>query len=231
MNISAREGTKVIEQTLVTLRCNERLSLQDARFLRGVFAGIYPNRPEFHGHGPSGLVYEHPRIQYKVVDGRGSIVGLQEGGFLLQVAEVPMRLRLRARWLDVMAVDRIVRTVPFGLTELSIEYKFGTPWLALNAENHGRFQVERLQGKEATNALMKKVLIGNLLSMSKSLDYEVPGLIEMTVEVEEPAEVVLKPGVALLGFLGRFRTNFLIPPLWGIGKQSARGFGTVLKIA
>ena len=231
MNVSAREGTKAIEQTLVTITCSERLDLHDARFLRGVFAGLYPNRPQFHGHGSSGLVYEHPRIQYKVMDGRGLIVGLQEGAFLLQVAEAPVRLRLGARWLDVTCVDRVVRTVPFGLAEMLFEYKFVTPWVALNEENHGRFLAAHVRGKEATSALMQKVLIGNLLSASKALGYEVPGPIDAEVKVEEPTEVVLKPGVVLLGFLGRFRTNFSIPPLWGIGKQSARGFGTVEKIA
>lgn len=231
MTVRLKEAVRAIEQTVVTITCNEHLNLQDARFLRGVFARVYPNRPEFHGHGPTGLVYEHPRIQYKVVDGRGIIVGLQEGAFLLQVAEAPVRLRLGTKWLNVSGVDHIVRTVPFGLAERQFEYRFVTPWVALNEDNHTRFQLLRLRGKEATNALMKQVLIGNLLSASKALGYEVPGPIHAEVDAGEPTEVIIKPGVVLLGFPGRFRANFSIPTLWGIGKQSARGFGAIERIA
>jgi len=231
MAIAPIVEAKSVEQALVTITCSERLESQDARYLRGVFAGLYPNRPEFHGHGPRGLVYEHPRIQYKVLNGQGLVVGLREGAFLLQLAQPPARLRVGARWLDIISMDRIVRTVPFGLAGVSFEYTFVTPWVALNEENHSRFEAIRFQHKEEGPKLLRKILIGNLLSLSKTLGYEVPGPINAEVEVDEPTEVILKPGVVLLGFLGRFRTNFLIPPLWGIGKQSARGFGTVERIA
>lgn len=231
MAIAPTVEAKSIEQALVTITCDERLESQDARYLRGVFAGLYPNRPEFHGHGPRGLVYEHPRIQYKVLNGQGLVVGLREGAFLLQLAQPPARLRLGTRWLDVISMDRIVRTVPFGLADASFEYKFVTPWVALNEENHSRFEATRFQRKEEARTLLRKVLIGNLLSLSKALGYEVPGPISAEVKVDEPIEVILKPEVVLLGFLGRFRTNFWIPPLWGIGKQSARGFGAVERIA
>lgn len=230
MAIPSTVEAKSIEQTLMTITCRERLESQDARYLRGVFAGLYPNRPEFHGHGPRGLVYEHPRIQYKVLDGQGLVVGVREGAFLLQLAQTPARLRLGTRWLDVISIDSIVRTVPFGLADASFEYKFVTPWVALNEENHSHFEAIRFQRKEEACTLLRKVLIGNLLSLSKALGYEVPGPITAEVQVDEPTEVILKPGVVLLGFLGRFRANFWIPPLWGIGKQSARGFGVVERI-
>jgi hypothetical protein len=89
----------------------------------------------------------------------------------------------------------------------------------------------RFQHKEEGPKLLRKILIGNLLSLSKALGYEVPGPIEAEVDVGEPTEVILKPGVVLLGFSGRFHANFSIPQNWGIGKQSARGFGTVQRTA
>ena len=231
MTISSKIGSMTIEQTIVKITLDEQLELKHARQLRGVFAGRYPNRFEFHGHGPRGLVYEHPRIQFKVVGGQALIVGLQEGSFLLQGVDIPAQLRLGAKWFNIIHLDRIVSTVPFGLAEMALEYKFVTPWVALNEKNHARLREAHLQGKLATKAFMRQILIGNLLSASKAWGYEVSGPIEAEVDTGEPMEVILKPGVGLLGFLGEFRTNFAIPPLWGIGKQSARGFGTVEKIA
>jgi hypothetical protein len=54
--------------------------------------------------------------------------------------------------------------------------------------------------------------------------------LEVELTIEESALVEIKKEVNLLGFQGRFRTNFQLPPLWGIGKQSARGFGAVRAI-
>lgn len=215
MDIEVRGGVKTIEQAIVSIKCNEHLDLQDARLFRGVFTRLYPNRPEFHGHGPNGLVYEHPKIQYKVVDGQASIVGLQEGAFLLQIVETPSRLRLGSRWLNVISVDRAAHAVPFGLAEFPIEYRFVTPWMALNEENHFRFEAIRLQDKEEICALLRRILIGNLLSMSKALGYEVPGPILAEVEVDEPTQGGPQTRDRTTRFLGPVSCELLDSPALG----------------
>jgi hypothetical protein len=37
-------------------------------------------------------------------------------------------------------------------------------------------------------------------------------------------------GMPMLGFLGSFSVNFVIPDYWGIGKSVSRGFGTVKRV-
>lgn len=71
----------------------------------------------------------------------------------------------------------------------------------------------------------RRKLIGNLLSMSKSLGYKVPDRIKANVAVK-PKKSRLKD-MNIMAFTGTFQANFLIPDYLGIGKFVSRGFGAV----
>ena len=73
--------------------------------------------------------------------------------------------------------------------------------------------------------LTRKILIGNLLSASKSLGYEVPNTIKADLRVR-PKKSVLKD-TKIMTFTGTFVVNFEIPDYLGLGKSVSRGFGTV----
>jgi hypothetical protein len=76
--------------------------------------------------------------------------------------------------------------------------------------------------------LLERVVIGNLLSLSKAIDLHVSERLHAEVDLHPCGLQVLKPGVELLGFGGSIRINFRLPLRWGIGKSSARGFGTLI---
>jgi len=73
--------------------------------------------------------------------------------------------------------------------------------------------------------LLNRNLVGNILSMSKSLDYQVPDKIKCHIEVKEQSSSL--KGNEITAFRGFFVTNFQIPDLLGLGKSVSRGFGTV----
>ena len=79
------------------------------------------------------------------------------------------------------------------------------------------------------NSLLKKILIGNILSMSKSLGFIVEQEIKLKSINLREKKVFLK-GNPMLGFLGAFSVNFEIPDYWGIGKSVSRGFGAVRRV-
>ncbi len=76
---------------------------------------------------------------------------------------------------------------------------------------------------------LEKILVGNLLSISKSLGYTVPSRIIADIGKVKEVDTSLK-GTHMLGFLGQFSVNFSIPDYWGIGKSVSRGFGTVKRV-
>lgn len=217
-----------VERTTLTLCCTRSLHDHEAIQLRGFFGGRYRNRPEFHHHGQAGLIYRHPLIQYKTIGGVGRVAGLGAGSFLLQAVDPPWSLMLNGETVEVLDAHRHTEVVAFGFVEAVVEYRFLTPWLALNEENYQTYK--QMRNKTQRCELLNRVLVGNLLSLCKSLDVEVTDRLRAEVSLEETEEVKVKPDVSLLGIRGSFRVNFMIPEMWGIGKQSARGFGAVHRI-
>ena len=113
-----------------------------------------------------------------------------------------------------------------GLRTDKISYRFVTPWLALNEVNYVKFI--KLGGSRRKQ-LLEKILIGNILSASKGLDYTVPGKIETEIIWARPTACRLK-GTSIIGFKGAFNVNFTLPHLFGLGKSVSRGFGAVASI-
>ena len=75
--------------------------------------------------------------------------------------------------------------------------------------------------------MLSRIVVGNILSLSKSIGLHVSERLNAEVDLEPCGLQTLKPGVALLGFRGSIHINFRLPARWGIGKSSARGFGTL----
>ena len=122
--------------------------------------------------------------------------------------------------------DAEIRTEPFGLTDEEHEYEFLTPWLALNQQNEKKFYL--LQGKTARDAFMQKLLITQLNTFVKSLEYSPEKPVTCTAHVRFVRERIDRQTVMI--FKGRFRTNLSIPQYLGIGQSVSRGFGWVQEI-
>ena len=76
--------------------------------------------------------------------------------------------------------------------------------------------------------ILKKILVGNIISMSKGLDYTVKEKIHCWINLKEK-EVIIK-GIKHIGFVGEFKVNFDIPDYLGLGKSVSKGFGTIKKV-
>ena len=118
-----------------------------------------------------------------------------------------------------------LKKVKLGVSDEIIKYKFITPWLALNQNNIKKYTAADLIEKEE---ILKRVLIGNILSFSKGMDYTVDETIKVKLDLNQ-IDVKFKQK-EMLAFIGEFFINFEIPDNFAIGKGISRGFGTVKKI-
>jgi hypothetical protein len=215
--------TKLIEMTIVRHAVDAKLEVKHARWLRGAFARRV-DRPEFHQHVEEGLLYRHPLIRYDVSTGDAVVAGLGVGAVLLRGVPPFTEITLGPETHRVARHQREAARVEVGPTSTPMQYKFKTPYLALNQDNHEAWD----RGSTADRRrLLERVVIGNLLSLSKSIGLHVEERLTAEVELEPDGWHELKPGVRLRGFRGVIRVNYLIPDLWGVGKSSARGFGTL----
>lgn len=211
-----------IEKTEVWITIESTLQLSDGRAIRGFFGNLYKNRPEFHGHRGNKLIYKHPFIQYKVFGNSTLVAGLKEGAYLLKAMPMLEEIEIYRKKYTVLKQNITTDIVPFGETKDMRRYSFITPWIALNEENYKAYFKN-----PKDNALLEKIVVGNILSMCKSIGYVVEGKIKLEAKFKEDSQIEVKKGLKLVGFQGEFKTNFSVPELWGIGKFSSRGYGTV----
>ncbi len=192
--------------------------------LRGFFANKFTEYHLLHQHAADGLIYDYPRVQYKIIDGQHTIIGINEGAHVLkEIYDQFDSLYIGSTQYRVMSQEFDVKERDFSLSDKLCSYTFKTPWIALNQRNHRAYHAchDNFERRE----LLSRVLIGNILAIAKSFDYMVPGRINATVEVRGRKASLKK--VEMLAFDGAFVANFQIPDLLGLGKSVSRGFGTV----
>ncbi|MDZ7296316.1 MAG: CRISPR-associated endonuclease Cas6, partial [candidate division KSB1 bacterium] len=169
-----------------------------------------------------------PRVQFKVLDSMALLIGVAEGSALLSRLWLEVdQTTIGTDELPVLEASIRKRHDLLGNTQEAIDYRFVTPWLALNQENARRFW--RLHKTIQRVSLLERILVGNCLSLAKSFGYTVREVLRADCSLLEEAPCRLK-GVQMLGFTGEFRINFLIPNYFGLGKSVSRGFGTVERV-
>jgi len=195
---------------------------------RGFIARKFPDFVLLHQHSGKNFIYLYPLVQYKVINGLLMIVGISEG--LEPLKEIYSNLEYvdlgknRQRILEKTMKETVTQ---FGADASFHQYNFLTPWLSLNERNYEKYQT--LRSQRAKREVLEKILIGNIISMSKGLGYIIPGQIDANILHLKEVHTKLK-GIPMLGFLGTFSVNFEIPDYWGIGKSVSRGFGTVKRL-
>lgn len=213
-----------IEVTELRLRLGRPLSPGEATQLRGYFGREFADETALHHHNANGtLVYDYPRVQFKVLDQSALLVGLAEGGVVVErLWREADRARLGGEELPVLESTLTRRKELLGECE-SREYRFANPWLGLNQENHRRHDAADAAGRRE---LLARIIIGNSLSLAKSFGLRVGGRLTADASRLRAVPVRLK-GVPMLGFVGPFAVNFALPAGLGLGKSVSRGFGTV----
>ena len=201
----------------------------ESKDLRGAIAGLYPDEILLHQHYEDGTVkYNYPLVQYKFIQGKCLIVGIDNGANIVYGLDLLGKtLLLSHQKYRVLKKDVEFHELPYGITKAMLPYSFLTPWLALNEKNYEQYQKFGTWPKR--KELLEKILIGNIISMSKGLGYTVPEPIKAGIDRLKEVHTSLK-GVPMLGFRGTFSVNFEIPDYWGIGKSVSRGFGTVKRV-
>lgn len=194
--------------------------------LRGYFASRFGECTLTHHHlNDNKLLYKAPIIQYKMLDGKPFVIGINEGADILQRTHMDINyIKIGHTEYQIKEKAIVLRTDKLGIINDSNTYSFLTPWLALNQKNYEKYQMMATWARR--KKLLESILVGNIISMSKSLGYTVPGPIEAHIDKMREVRTSLK-GTAMTGFMGTFSVNFEIPDYWGIGKSVSRGFGTV----
>ncbi len=206
-----------------------KLPVRAAKDLRGYFGTMFQDHSTLlHNHFEDGNpIYRYPQVQYKVIKGIPTLIGLQDGARLL------MKLFLQIQQLNIQGVIYPVlnKNINSWNTEIGVynelyEYRFQALWMPLNKDNYQRYRAAR--NWEEKRGILTEVLTGNIISFFKGVSYTVRADIMLMPNVEQHATHF--KGRKMVAFKGGFTTNALLPNYIGLGKAVARGFGTIVRV-
>ena len=208
----------------VIFKGRDKFSKSLAKALRGYFGNFFRKIIEFHNHlDQITFNYKSPNIQYRVIDGNLSILGINEGGdILLKSIE---EIKLDEIILD--GIDNKIKEKEIKITfpELEIkderyDYKFESFWIALNEENYKKYQKGEFS--------LDNQLRNNILEFFKLSGVQATKRIIAVGEFEE--HKIIEKDTVILGFTGTFKTNVNLPDLIALGKRKSVGFGIIKRI-
>lgn len=192
--------------------------------MRGYFGNFFKNIVEFHNHlDQITFNYKSPNIQYRVIDGNLSILGINEGGdILLKSIE-----KIKLDEIVLEGIDNKIKEKEIKITfpELEIQderydYKFESFWIALNEENYKKYQKGEFS--------LDNQLRNNILEFFKLSGVQATKRIIATGIFEE--NKIIEKDTTILGFTGTFKTNVNLPDLIALGKRKSVGFGIIKRI-
>ena len=211
---------------LTTIRFPEiQLATRDAHKLRGYFGNLFKEHsPLLHNHFENGTFrYQYPLVQYKVIHQTPVLLGINEGGQLLVNLFLDIHeIKLNDQVFPVYQKNIDNRHVTIGVNEELYHYRFETLWMGLNQDNFRKYA--RLE-EDDKKPFLQKILIGNILSFFKSLDFRIDQKILINSGLAEKQTQFKNK--QMLAFTGDFYSNALLPSMVGLGKAVSRGFGTI----
>lgn len=216
-----------IHTTHLILKTNKKVKQETSKF-RGYIGREFQEYPILHNHyGEGKFLYSYPQVQYQVIDGQATILGIEEGAEILKEIYPKIKeLRLGDSYYKVEEHLIVDKEYDVNTTNKELQYKFVSPWLALNTQNFQKYN-KTTDWKER-KVMLNKILVGNILSMSKGLGIIVNRRIHVKSNLKHCSTEY--KAVKMLGFTGEFRVNFKIPDFMGFGKGVSQGFGTVVQI-
>ncbi|MGB3618756.1 MAG: CRISPR-associated endonuclease Cas6 [Catalinimonas sp.] len=194
--------------------------------LRGYFGTLFrEHSPLLHNHYEDGRTRQgYPLVQYKVLGGVPTLVGLGEGAALM--SELFLRvgeITLDGRTYPVREKNLTQRRHPVGVDPDGLyEYRFQTRWMALNQRNYAVYQEKPPAERPA---LLTSILKPNILAFFTAVGHRESHRIVARTRLRETHTQFKNQ--RMLAFLGTFTTNARLPDGIGLGKSAARGYGAI----
>ena len=210
---------------------NIRLNPSQIHKFRGFVGNLFMEHDLIHNHDKTGKpIYRYPLIQFKLIDNTPVIIAITEPAIRI-FSEIFMKMNeinIDGTVIPVFEKNLKVEDMEFGYSDETFVYEFASPWIGLNQANYKKYADSKTN--EEKEGILKKSLIGNILSMSKFLNLWLEPDQQIKVDLKVTEKPVNLKGKHMIGFTGIFKVNFSIPDYLGLGKSVSRGFGVVRRM-
>jgi len=217
-----------METKITTITFDTRISSREITAFRAAVADMFSDEDIYHNHSGVSVLYRYPRIQYKFIQGRISIVGIGDGASSVEKnfsMESPLVLNIWGKKKTFNIVEKKTSYyVPQSFETDRYHYLIRN-WLPLNQENHLAYlEAESLADKIK---ILDEVLSANILSLFKGFDYQSGYKSVAHISEIVKAHKIMYKDVEMVAFDVRMSCNARLPELCGLGKGAGRGFGTI----
>jgi hypothetical protein len=183
----------------------------------------------FHNHlSDSKVTYAYPLVQYKIKNGKASFSFIANGVedartfFLQNNWEIEISGRKIKLEIDTFQLRNGVFDIGDDLKLYRVKQ-----WMPLNQENFKRYVLLKTVDEKIN--MLEGILIGNILSMGKSLEWHITDKIQLKiVEVFDEKKVTFKKN-SVMTFDVLIQSNVILPNNIGLGKGVSHGFGIIEK--
>ena len=180
----------------------------------------------FHNHLGEQFFYGYPLIQYKTIRRNPAMVCVNRG------TEEIIKFFEQVNWDLTIYGERIeteIRHISFdyfqcGLSPVLLRYKIWN-WFALKEANFRKFAA--LNGEAEKTAFLQRIMIGNILSFAKGIEWNIGGQIEVEIPELPKSHFFSFKKYQMMGFTLDFMSNIILPDFVGLGKSVSRGFGMI----
>lgn len=215
---------------LATAIFDAKISIPEISYLRGNMIRLSGENPLFHNHHAENFSYTYPLVQYKRIDGRAALVGINQGAEalveLLGKGAV-CSFQLGKRTADMGAATIRSERIPVVCGDTFYTYSIRN-WLPLNKDNYRIYQ--QTEGMIERIAMLEKILVGNILSFAKGMDIFLDNPITCKILQLESTGLVSYKEVELMSFFAKFRCNVSLPEYIGLGKSVSINHGVIRKM-
>lgn len=216
-------------RTLV-LKFDNDLSFSEIPKFRGaVIASLEQKNILYHNHDENGVIYKYPRIQYKCLQQKATIVCIKEGveaiHELFTSGNFTYHIGNREEEMHILSVNTYENDLDFCGNMKGYRLR---NWLPLNSENYKEYQTKERLADKVT--FLEEKLIGNILSFFTSIGFRADKQIELNITDILNQKLVKYKHVKLMAFDVEFKVNLVLPSYIGLGKSASIGFGTLTRI-
>jgi len=204
-----------------------KLTKNKSSKLRGYIANTFGNISNyFHNHDGDKLIYKYPIIQYKILNSTPTLIGIDEGSQLLNTISLNIHTLNLDTNIDVNSKTIKTNIYDVGVSDDLYKYKI-SDWVALNDKNYKIYS--SLTSDSDRKSMLKRILIGNVLSFFKSISYTELSNILVNIENIKPKSIKIKDSYTI-AFNAFFTTNMQLPNHIGLGRNTSKGFGVISKL-
>lgn len=218
-----------MKTNIATVTFKGQLRYGEEQLFRGAFIKALGEHATilFHNHTEEGLRFSYPLVQYKIINGKPTILGFGDAIPVLTSINGERELAIGHQKRVFKVEEASIRPYTPQFDDTPKHYTL-TRYIPLNKENLEEF--DGLLALTDRICFVENIIVANILAFFKGIGYHCSDELHVAITSIDRKEKLIYKGVAFQGFDLSFVANAVLPDNIGLGKSSSVGYGVLHRI-